>query len=383
MRASLKDKTTYRIAMFGHKRIPSREGGVEIVVGELAMRMASRGHAVTVYSRSDGKKEGKKPSDYRYRGVAVRHVFTIPRRGAAALTSSVSAALRSAFGRYDIVHIHAEGPAFMSWLPKLFGKRVIVTIHGLDYRREKWGPMARRYLLMGEKSAVRFADELIVLSRDMQAYFEETYGRRTVFIPNGISRPALRPADRILRKYGLKGNDYILFLGRLVPEKGVHELIEAYRALDTDRKLVIAGGSSDTAAYERELHGLAEGDDRIIFTGFVQGALMEELMSQAAVYVLPSHLEGMPLSLLEAMSFGRCCLVSDIAECTEVVGDHAAVFHAGDVEDLKKVLGGLLADDSLRRSYADGAADYICRKYDWESVTDKTLALYKGEEPDG
>ena len=231
-----------------------------------------------------------------------------------------------------MVHIHAEGPAFFCWIPKLFGKRVICTIHGLDWDREKWrGSVASKFIRGGEKNAVKYADEIIVLSKDVQKYFLETYGRETHFIPNGVNRPEVREAKLITDHFGLEKDSYILFLGRLVPEKGIRYLVEAFKNVKTDKKLVIAGGSSDTDSFMEELKELAKGDDRILFTGFVQGAMLDELYSNAYIYTLPSDLEGMPLSLLEAMSYGNCCLVSDIPECTEVVEDKALIFKKSDV----------------------------------------------------
>ena len=220
------------------------------------------------------------------------------------------------------MHIHAEGPAFFCWIPKLFGKRVISTIHGLDWAREKWKfGVGSKFIRQGEKNAVKYADEIIVLSKDVQKYFLETYGRETHFIPNGVNRPEVREAKLITDHFGLEKDSYILFLGRLVPEKGIRYLVEAFKNVKTDKKLVIAGGSSDTDSFMEELKELAKGDDRILFTGFVQGAMLDELYSNAYIYTLPSDLEGMPLSLLEAMSYGNCCLVSDIPECAEVVED--------------------------------------------------------------
>lgn len=205
--------------------------------------------------------------------------------GLAAVSSSFFAALYSAFGKYDVVHIHAEGPAFFCWLPKLFGKRVVVTIHGLDWAREKWrGSVASKFIRGGEKNAVKYADEIIVLSKGVQKYFMETYGRETHFIPNGVNRPEIREAKLITDKFGLKKDSYILFLGRLVPEKGIRYLVEAFKNVKTDKKLVIAGGSSDTDSFMEELKELAKGDDRILFTGFVQGAMLDELYSNAYIY---------------------------------------------------------------------------------------------------
>lgn len=185
---------------------------------------------------------------------------------------------------------------------------------------------------------MRYADEIIVLSRGVQEYFRDSYGRKTHFIPNGVNKPEIREADLITRKFGLVKDSYILFLGRLVPEKGLRYLIKAFKEVETDKRLVIAGGSSDTDSFLQELHELANGDDRITFTGFVQGQVLDELYSNAYIYTLPSDLEGMPLSLLEAMSYGNCCLVSDIPECAEVVEDKALIFKKADIAELRKKL---------------------------------------------
>ena len=363
------------IAMLGHKRVPSREGGVEIVVEELGTRMVRQGHDVTCYNRSGHHVSGKEMKTYQ--GVRLKSVITIDRKGLAAMSSSFFAAIRAAFGRFDVVHFHAEGPCAMLWIPKLFRKRCIATIHGLDWQRAKWGGFASKYIKFGEKMAVKYADEIIVLSEGVQRYFSSTYGRKTVFIPNGVNRPVVRGPQLIKEQFGLERDGYILFLGRLVPEKGISYLIEAFRQVQTDKKLVIAGGSSDTDAFSQELNELAKGDDRVIFTGFVQGKLLEELYSNAYVYVLPSDLEGMPLSLLEAMSYGNCCVVSDIAECAEVVEDKAVVFQKGNVGQLKEKVQYLCDHPEQVEHYKNTASDFICQKYNWDDVVDRTLELYQ------
>ena len=192
-----------KIAMLGHKRIPSREGGIEIVVEELCTRMVGQGHDVTCYNRKghhvSGKDFDNEVSDT-YKGIKIKNVFTIDKRGIAAMTASLTGAIAAAFGKFDVVHFHAEGPCAMLWLPKLFGKRCIATIHGLDHQRAKWGKLASTYIMLGEKCAVKFADEIIVLSEGVQKYFMDTYGRKTRFIPNGVNRPVLRKADVIKEK---------------------------------------------------------------------------------------------------------------------------------------------------------------------------------------
>lgn len=370
-----KKQSRLRIAFLGMKCMPALgQGGVEVVVEELSTRMAKMGHQVTCYNRS-GKQGGKKGLTT-YKGVRIVNVPTIDKRGLAAMSASTMAAIRAAFGPYDVVHFHAEGPCAMLWLPKLMRKRCIATIHGLDHQRAKWGKLASTYIMLGEKCAVRFADEVIVLSKGVQDYFQKTYGRKTRFIPNGVNRPKLHEADLIRKKYGLEKDGYILFLARLVPEKGLNYLIQAYRHVWTDKKLVIAGGTSDTDQFVKELKALAAGDDRILFTGFVRGQMLEELYSNAYLYTLPSDLEGMPLSLLEAMSYGNCCLVSDIAECTEVVEDKAMVFLQGNVEDLREKLQTACDREELVQGYKKDAAEFICGKYDWDEVVEETVKLY-------
>ena len=374
----MKDKLN--IAMLGHKRIPSREGGIEIVVEKLSTRMVKLGHQVTCFNRkghhvSGSEFDGNHLSEYK--GVKLKPVWTLDKKGFAAMTSSLSAAIKAAFGKYDVVHFHAEGPCAMLWIPKLFGKRCIATIHGIDWQRAKWGGFASKYIKFGEKVAAKYADVIIVLSEGVQKYFMDTYGRKTVFIPNGVNKPTICEPQLIKEKFGLDKDSYILFLGRLVPEKGISYLIEAFRQIETDKKLVIAGGSSDTDEFLRELKKLAEDDKRIIFTGFVQGQLLEELYSNAYVYALPSDLEGMPLSLLEAMSYGNCCVVSDIAECAEVVEDKAVVFSKSNVKQLKEKLQDLCDHPEKVQSYKNSASDFICRKYNWDDAVNRTVALYR------
>ena len=369
------------VAMFGQKRL-SREGGVEIVVKELCTRMAKAGHKVTCYNRSGHHVSGAEyDRKTEYTGIRQRSVPTIEKKGLAAVSSSFFSALCSAFGKYDVVHIHAEGPAFFCWIPKMFGKRVIVTVHGIDWQREKWkSGFGSKFIRRGEKNAVKYADEIIVLSAGVQKYFEKTYGRKTRFIPNGVNRPEIQKSELITEKYGLTKDSYILFLGRLVPEKGLRYLIEAYKQTKTDKKLVIAGGSSDTDSFMKEIKELAKDDERILFTGFVQGKMLDELYSNAYIYTLPSDLEGMPLSLLEAMSYGNCCLTSDIPECTEVVEDKALIFKKSDVDDLKNCLQDACDHQEKVLGLKKQAADFICGKYNWDDVVEETMKLYRGEK---
>ena len=377
-------KSNLDIAMFGHKRIPSREGGIEIVVEELCTRMVNKGNRVTCYNRAGHHVSGAEydtKAAKEYKGIRLKKVPTIEKKGLAAVSSSFFAAIFAALGHYNVVHIHAEGPAFFCWIPKLFRKKVIVTVHGLDWSREKWkSGFGSKFIRQGERNAVKYADEIIVLSEGVQKYFMDTYGRETRFIPNGVNRPEIKSAELIHEKYGLTKDSYILFLGRLVPEKGIRYLIEAFKQVKTDKKLVIAGGSSDTDEFAKELKEMAKGDDRILFTGFVQGQALEELYNNAYVYTLPSDMEGMPLSLLEAMSYGNCCLVSDIAECAEVVEDKALIFEKSNVDDLREKLQKACDEVDMVEGMKRQASDFICSKYNWDEVVERTLDLYRGHK---
>lgn len=373
-------KDSLNIAMIGHKRIPSREGGIEIVVDELSSELVRRGHSVTAYNRKGHHIAGKEfeaKEVKEYNGIKLKTVFTLESSKFNAIIYTILATIRACFSKFDIVHFHAEGPSALCFLPKLFRKRVIVTIHGLDWQRSKWGGFAVKFLKLGEKMAAKHADEVIVLSKNVSDYFMKVYNRKTVYIPNGVSKPQLRDDTILKEKYGIEKDGYILFLGRLVPEKRVHSLINAYNRLESDKKLVIAGSASHTSEYVDELKYIAKDNENIIFTDFVQGELLEALYSNAYIYCLPSDVEGMPLSLLEAMSYGNCCLISSIDECTEVCEDKAEVFEKGNESDLADKLKRLLDTPAFVNGYKLNASSFICCKYNWQTVVDETLRLYK------
>ena len=378
-----KKNTCKKIAMIGHKRIPSREGGVEIVVYELSKRMVSLGHKVDAYNRRGSHVSGKKFVNQigkNHQGIRILSIPTFENGKLNAIVYSFLATLRALFGRYDVIHYHAEGPCSMLWIPKLFGIRCVATIHGLDWQRAKWGNFATRVLKFGEKVAAKYADEIIVLSENVQNYFREVYGRETVFISNGITKPALVEVREIKERWNLDKDGYILFLARIVPEKGIHYLIEAYKRIETDKKLVIAGGKSHSTDYFNSLLNMSKGEENIIFTDFVGGRALEELFSNAYCFVLPSDIEGMSIGLLEAMSYGNCCLVSDIRENAEVVGDKGVLFRHSNVDSLEEKLSKLLENPELVIKYKEEASDYICGKYSWEKVVQETLKLYERAE---
>lgn len=264
----------------------------------------------------------------------------------------------------------------MAWIPKFFKKRVIVTIHGLDHRRRKWGKLACWYIKLGERIAVKNADEIIVLSRGLQSYFKETYNRKTKLIPNGIDVVHKKKVDKI-KKLGLDKNSYILYLGRIVPEKGVKELVISYNKIKTKKKLVIAGGSSDSNKYLEEVKNISKDNDNIIFTDFVVGDVLAELFSNAYIYVLPSKLEGMPMSLLEAMAYGNCCLVSDIPESIDVIKENGVSFKLSYTYDLSEKLEYLCNNIEIVDKYKKKSSNYIYKEYSWIYVIKKVSEVYE------
>ena len=368
-----------KIAMIGHKRIPSREGGVEIVVQELATRMVDEDYSVVAYNRSGYHVSGKEFDESKnkfFKGIRIYTIPTFQNGKLNAIVYSFLATIHAVFKNYDIYHYHAEGPCAMLAIPKLFRKNIVVTIHGLDWQRAKWGNFATGVLKHGEKQAAKYADEIIVLSKNVQEYFKKTYDRDTIYIPNGINRPKLQEAKEITEKWGLKKDEYILFLARIVPEKGVHYLLEAFSSVTTDKKLVIAGGSSHSNEYMKQITEMAKKDPRVVMTYFVQGRKLEELYSNAYAFVLPSDIEGMAISLLEAMSYGNCCIVSDIPENTEVVGSQALTFKKSNVEDLRRILQEIVDQPDMVDQYRTQSADYICNKYRWDKVVEETTDIY-------
>ncbi len=373
------DKKSLKIAMLGHKYVPSREGGVEIVVENLASEMVKAGNAVTLFNRK--RKEYKNISEYN--GCKLESVFTVNKKSLDAVIYAYYATRKvkkeAKKGNFDVLHFHAEGACL--FLKKFRSKKrnykVIVTIHGLDWQRAKWGGLAARIIRKSERNAVKYADEIIVLSEHLRDYFKQEYGRDTVFIPNGVSSVSLRTADLITSKWGLKENSYVLFLARIVPEKGVHYLLEAWQNLtkeiDADVKLVIAGGSSHSDEYYQKIVSAAQDQKSVICTGFVEGQALEELYSNALLYVLPSDIEGMPMSLLEAVSYGNKCLVSDIPENVAVIGENGLTFKKGDVADLTQKL-----KDALQSGGVDRKQNVSLPT--WEEVAEKTLNLYRGKK---
>lgn len=370
-----------KVAMIGHKVIPSRRGGIENVLTSLCPLLVQFGAEVTCYNRSSDKVENEYVGMVRnrkYKGVRLKKAWTIKARGISAMLSSYTAALCAAFGRYDIVHFHAEGPCAAMWIPRLFGKKCAATVHGLDWQREKWGSgFAAKYIKLGEKTLVKYADEIIVLSKSAADYFKETYGRETKIIPNGIDRPQIRKAKEITEAFGLHKDEYICVISRLTAEKGIHYLIAAYNRIKTDKKLVIAGDTSDTDDYVAHIKEMAAGNKNIIFTGFVSGKMLDELYSNAYAACLPSDIEGMSLSLLEALAYKNALICSDIPENTAVAEDKAIYFKRGNVDDLLVKLKELCDNEQIRNDLRKDTDEFILKKYSCTASAKATYELYE------
>ncbi len=373
-----------KIAMIGHKVVPSRRGGIENVLTTLCPILVEMGHEVTCYNRSSDKVENEyvgTVENKTFKGVKLKNAPTLDVRGFAAMIASFTAAISASFCKYDVIHFHAEGPCAALWIPKLFGKKCVATVHGLDWQREKWGKgFASKYIKFGEKVLAKYADEVIVLSDAAQDYFKKTYNRETTVIHNGISRPEKKSAEIITEKYGLNKDEYISVVSRLTAEKGIHYLIDAYLLLNTDKKLVIAGDTSDTDDYVRMLKEKAEGNPNIIFTGFISGDTLSEVYSNSYINVLPSDLEGMSLCLLESLAYSNALVCSDIPENTAVAENRALYFKKGNVDDLREKLQFLCDNREAVEKYRDGADEFILSKYNWRDVAKSTVELYQKQK---
>ncbi|MGD8623352.1 MAG: glycosyltransferase family 4 protein [Anaerolineae bacterium] len=364
-----------KIAFVGQKGIPAHFGGIEFHVDELARHLVRRGHQVTVYVRS-----WYTPREVvEYEGVRLVHTPTIRTKHLDASLHSLTSSLHACLQDYDVVHYHALGPSFFAWPPRLRGQRVVVTIHALDWQRPKWGRGARTFLKLTERSALYLPHGTVVVSRALQHYFEEKYGRPVHYIPNGVHVEPLTPPALITERYGLVGDDYLLFLARLVPEKRVDWLIRAFLQIQTPLRLVVAGDAEGDGSYGRRLHELASGTDRVVFTGTVGGRLKEELFSNARLYVTPSGVEGLPISLLEAMAHKRCCLASDIPAHAEVIRaeEDGLLFQWDDFEQLVAALQACLdRSEGERCALGEAARQRVQEHYDWQRIAESTERFY-------
>jgi glycosyltransferase involved in cell wall biosynthesis len=359
-----------KIAMIGQKGVPATYGGIERHVEELATRLVQRGHEVSVYCRTHYTR-----TRGTHRGVHLIRHPTIRTKHMDAISHCTMASFDALFREFDIVHFHALGPSLFALLPRAVGKRSVVSIHGLDWQREKWGRFARSFLKFCEGPAVRFPDRTIVVSKTLRAYFADRFSIEPVFIPNGTPIPERRPPAK-LKRFGLHEGRYVLFVGRLVPEKGCHFLVEAFNRLETDAKLVMVGGSSFSSDYVASIQRMCKQNERIVMMDYVYGDLLEELWSNAYFVVHPSVLEGLSIALLEALSFGKCVLVSDIPENLEVAESCAITFRSRDVDHLEARMRALLDDEALVGSFEVRCREHIRENYSWDVVVDAVERVY-------
>jgi len=365
-----------KIAFIGQKGIPMKFGGIESHVEKLSLGLTELGHEVFVYTRPwyTPKKKNK------YLGVNLLSVKSWHTKNFDAITHTWRCTWHAIRQNYDIIHYHGVGPALLSFLPKIFSKsKVVVTFHCLDRKHQKWGFFAKIFLLLGEWAAIKFPDQTITVSKTLQYYCKKKYRARTIYIPNGVD--VLEPKkEKEIKKFGLQKGNYILFLSRLVRHKGAHYLIQAFNSIKTGKKLVIAGGSSFTDKYVRELQDLARHNPNIIFTGNIKGGgrLWQELFANAALFVHPSESEGLPIVVLEAMSFGLPVLVSDIKENMEALnGGFGFSFKNKNFHDLRQKMEYLLNNSKLCHDVGESARRHVREYYNWADIVKSVETLYK------
>ncbi len=358
-----------RIAFIGGRGVIGKYSGIESYYEEVGRRLAGAGHEVTVYCRNYFT-----PPHSCHNGMHLVRLPAIRSKHFETVLHTLHCTFDVLFRPCDIVHYHALGPALFSFVPRLVGKKTAVTVQGLDWQRKKWGTLAATVLRVGEKAAIWCPDTTMVVSRALQTYFHDRYGAETRYVANGaVVRERVR-ARKIL-EWGLDPQEYILYLGRFSPEKNCHLLIEAYDRIDTQVRLVLAGGSNATDAYVRYLHQSAS--ERIRLLNYVSGDAFEELLTNAMLFVLPSDLEGLSLALLEAMGAGLCVLASDIPENRELVEGAGFLFKPGDVSDLEKILRLLMADEHLRVEAGKAAKKRIREHYLWSEITAEIEQIYQ------
>ena len=357
-----------RVAFIGGRGVVSKYSGIETYYEEVGSRLSEMGHTVTAYCRPHFT-----PKTKSYAGMQIVRIPTLRTKHLETALHTLLSTLHVSFSRCEIVHYHALGPALFSFVPRWFGKKTVVTVQGLDWQRKKWGKLASFVLKLGEQAAIRLPDATMTVSRTLQQHYREQHAAETVYVPNGTRIREQRPPSR-LAEWGLQPGNYILFTGRFSPEKNCHLLIEAYSRLKTSAKLVFAGGSSYSDPYVKKMHDCK--NDNIVFPGWVSGHSLDELLTHAMLFVLPSDLEGLSLALLDAMGAGVCVLTSDIPENLEVVNGAGFTFHAGDVDDLERKLRTLIADSHLRDVATQSALHRIKQQYLWPGIAKQVEHVY-------
>jgi glycosyltransferase involved in cell wall biosynthesis len=357
-----------RLAFIGGRGVISKYSGIETYYEEIGRRLAERGHEVTVYCRTHftpGLKEHNGMKLVRLPTLRTKHLETVVHT----LLSTVHALTQ----RNDVVHYHALGPALFSFLPRLAGAKTAVTVQGLDWQRKKWGRLASWVLRLGERASVRFPNGTMVVSKTLQQHYREAYGVEAFYVPNGgILRQRSQP--RKILEWGLQPGRYVLYLGRFSPEKGCHLLVEAFEQLDTDVKLVMAGASSYCDDYSRMLRTHAS--EKIRMLEWVSGETLDELLTNAMIFVLPSDLEGLSLALLDAMGAGLCVVASDVPENREVVDGAGFTFQRGNAADLAGRLRFLIANPEARENAGKIARKRIEQQYQWQYIAEQVERAY-------
>jgi glycosyltransferase involved in cell wall biosynthesis len=353
-------RRSVRVAFIGGRGLVSKYSGIESYYEQAGHELARRGHEVTVYCRSYFT-----PPMNTHNGMRVRRLPTVRSKHLETLVHTLLSTAHAMMSDYDVVHYHCLGPALFSFLPRLAGKKTVVTVQGLDWQRGKWGRIAARVLRWGEAAAVSSPDATMVVSRTLQRHYRQQYDRETIYVPNGAALAPPRIPQRLI-EWDLQPDNYVLFLGRFSPEKNCQLLINAFENLHTSMKLVLAGGSSHSDSYVKSLR--RHESDRVRFLPWTSGRDLEELLSNAALFVLPSELEGLSLALLDAMAAGVCVLTSDIPENNEVVEGAGFTFLRGDQADLERMLDLLIHNPELRRQSAARERERIQQQYLWPEI---------------
>lgn len=358
-----------KIVVTGTRGIPSIPGGVETHCEELYPRIAAMGHDVTVIRRKPYVSDSKQKS---YKGVKLVDLYTPRKKSLEAAIHTFLAVLKARRMKPDLVHIHAVGPSIMVPVARLLGLKVVMTNHGPDYNRQKWGRMAKTVIKLGEKWGTKYSTRVIAISKAIVHNLSDNYGRTdTALIYNGVNAPEKSTSTDYLESLGLKpGEKYFLTVGRFVQEKGFHDLIAAYKASGIkDFKLVIAGDSDHPDAYSESLKQEAR-EAGVVLTGFIKGEKLNQIFTNATVFVLPSYHEGLPISLLEAMSYNLDVVVSDIGANRLDCLDPGDFFPVGNVKALTELLR------RKAESYVEGR-EYDLSVYNWDTIARQTLEVYQ------
>lgn len=346
-------------------------GGIEKYIDEIGPRLVVKGHEIVVYTM---RHYGNPPPSYK--GMKIKAIHALPSKTAEKMISSFLATLDACLKeKPDLIHFHSFTQQ-TTFLARWVGIPALVQGHGLEWKRSRWNLAGKWFLKFSEWIMVHSADRLTVVSKVQQNYLKEKYGRESVYIPTGINPPIRLEPETITSLWGLQGRDYFLTAARLVPEKGVHTLIEAFNRVQSNFKLVIAGDAGHEKKYLEKLKTLAQGNPNIIFTGYVTGKPYVELMSNAYVFVLASELEGLPTVLLEAMSFGNCCLASDIPENLEALGNRGLTFRNGSIENLREQLEALTRDPQKTQLLRLTASEGLLEHFHWDKIADQFNDLY-------